>query len=84
MALLQHQDDFEAELSELASKMDLDGESEDDDECQGDGTQPNGSQVLLDAHVLGPDSRTLISLALNVPSPAERDSVLLLDSELNP
>lgn len=84
LAFLDDQEDFEAEFSELASTVDLDGESEDDDEPQGDGTQPDGSQVLLDTEALGPDSGALIALVLNTPSPAERDSMLLLDPELNP
>ena len=64
------------------SAVDLDGESADNDEPQGDGTEPDGSQLLLDAEVIRPDSGALISLPLNTPSPAERDSMLLLDSEL--
>ena len=82
LAFLDNQEDFEAELGDLASTVDLDGESEDDDEPQGDGTQSDGSQMLLDAQVLGPDSGALIALTLNTPSPAERDSMLLLDPEL--
>ena len=63
--------------------MDLDGKSEDEDEPEVNGSWPDGSQVLLDAEVLTPDSGALIALMLNSPSPAERDSILLLDPELN-
>ena len=45
--------------------------------------RPDGSQVLVDAEVLAPDSGALISLALSSPSPVERDSMLLLDPDLN-
>ena len=80
LTLLEDQEEFEAELREL---VDLDEESEDEDEPEADGSRPDGSQVLLDAEVLTPDSRALIALTLNSPSPAERDSILLLDPELN-
>ena len=87
LAFLEDQEEFEAELGEL---VDLDGESEDEDEPEADGSRPDGSQVLLDtevlttdAELLTPDSGALIVLTLNSPSPAERDSILLLDPELN-
>jgi len=83
LAILDDQEDFEAELGELVSAVDLDGESDDGDEAQGDGSQEDGSQILLDTEVLAPDSASLIALTLNSPSPAERDSMLLLDPELN-
>ena len=35
LALLEDQEDFEAELGKLASTVDLDAESEDDNEAQG-------------------------------------------------
>ena len=57
--------------------MDLDGESEDDNEPQGDGTQPDGSQVLLDAQVLGPDSEAFVSI---VPSPLYATACLRIES----
>lgn len=83
LAILDDQEDFEAELGELVPAVDLDGESDDGDEVQGDGSQEDGSQILLDVEVLAPDSVSLIALALDLPSPAERDSMLLLDSELH-
>ena len=83
LTFLDDQEDFEAELGELASTVDLYGESNDSDEVQGDGAFEDGSQCLLDAEVLAPDSGALIALALNSPSPAERDTVLLFDSDLN-
>ena len=83
LAILDDQEDFEEELGELVSAVDLDGESDDGEEVQGDGTLADGSQLLLDAEVLAPDSAALISLALNSPSPAERDSMLLLDPDLD-
>ena len=80
LALLDDQEQFEAELGEF---MDLDGESEHEDKPEADGTRPDGSPVLLEAEVVTPDSGTLIALMLDSPSPAERDSMLLLDPELN-
>ena len=79
LTLLEDQEEFEAELGEL---VDLDGESEDEDEPEVDGSRPDGSQVLLDAEVLASDSEALIALTLNSPLPAKRDSILLLDPEL--
>ena len=61
--------------------VDLDGESMDEDEPMGDGVRSDGSQILFDAEVLAPDSGALISLTLNSPLPAERDSILLLDPD---
>ena len=80
LAFLEDQEEFEVELGEL---VEPDGESEDKDQPEADDSRPDGSQVLLDAKVLTPDSGALIPLTLNSPSPAERDSILLLDPELN-
>ena len=76
-------EDFEAELGELVSAVDLDGESDDGDEAQGESSQEDDSQVLLDAEILVPNCASLIALTLNSASPAERDSMLLLEPELN-
>ena len=84
LALLEDQEEFETQLGELTSfAIDLDGESEDDDEIQGDGTRSDGSQLLLNAEFLTPDGAALIAHSLNSPLPSERDSILLADSELN-
>ena len=80
LALLDDQEQFEAELGEF---VDMDGESEDEDEPEADGSRPDGSPVLLEAKVFTPDSGALIALTLNSRSSAERDSILLLDQELN-
>ena len=82
LALLEAQEDFEAELGELASAIDLEGESNYGDEVQGDGMESDGTHLLLDSEVLAPENSIFIALALNSPSPAERDSMLLLDPEL--
>jgi hypothetical protein len=54
------------------------------EEFEADVSGPDGSKVLLDAEALAPDSGALIALTLNSSSPAERDSILLLDPDLNP
>ena len=78
--LLDDQEQFKAKLREFVH---LDEESKNEDEPEVDGSWPDGSQVLLEAEVLTPDSRALIAMTLNSPLPAERDSILLLDPELN-
>ena len=81
MASFSASEDFETELGEEMSMLNLDGESEDNDEPLGDGTQLDGCQLLLKSEVLALNSGAL-SLSLFTPSPAERDSILLLDPEL--
>ena len=49
LALLDDQEQFEAELKEF---VDLDGESENEDEPEADGGRPDGSSVLLEAEVV--------------------------------
>ena len=61
--------------------VDLVGESEDEDEPVGDGAWSDGSQILLDAEVLDPDSGAFILLTLNSPLPVERDSIMLLNPD---
>ena len=81
-SLLEGQEDLEEELGAQTCTVNLDTESDDDDQAQGDGTQFDSSQVLVDAQVLGPESGSMMSLVLNSPLPAERDSMLLLDPDL--
>ena len=83
LALLEGQEDFEGELGGQACTVDLHAESDDDDEAQGDGTESDGSQVLLDDRVLCPESGPIMSLMLNTPSQAESDCMLLLIPDLN-
>ena len=75
LAFLVDREEFKDELCKLASMAGRDGESKDEDDPVGDSSRPDGSQILLDAEVLTPDSGVLTSLALNSPSPAERDMV---------
>ena len=83
LARLDDQEDFEAELGEQALVVDLHGESSDSNDAQGDSAQEDGSQTFLDAKVLAPDMASILALALTLPLPAERNSTLLLDPELN-
>lgn len=55
-ALLEGLDKFEVELGEQSSLVDLDGESEDEDKPERDGSLSDDSQILLDAKCLVPDS----------------------------
>ena len=82
LAFLEGEEDFEDELSERSFLVDLDGESDDDDKAEGDGNWSDSSQVLVDTEIVTPDSGALISLVLNSPAPAERDSMLLQDTDL--
>ena len=71
LTFLEDQEEFEVELGEL---VEPDGKSEDKDQPEADGSRLDGSQVLLDAKVLTPDSGAFITLTLNSPSPAERET----------
>ena len=75
LAFLADRKEFEYELCEVASMVDLDGESEDKNEQWGTVLGLTAPQMLLDAEVLASDSGALISLMLNSPSPAKRDGL---------
>lgn len=79
LALLDQQEAFE---DELASTVDLDGESDGEDCPEGDFLDLDGNQLLLQPEVLASQSSLLISQALSCPQPAERDSILCLDPDL--
>ena len=83
LSLLEGQEDLEEELGAQVCTVDLFAKSDDDDQAEGDGTQSDGCQVLVDAQVLGPESGPVMSLVLNSTSPAARDSMLLLDPDLS-
>ena len=61
LALLDDQEQFEAELGEF---VDLDGESEDEDEPEADGNRPDSSPVLLEAEVVTPDIQVIFDAHL--------------------
>ena len=81
--MLENQEELEDELDTQASAVDLDAESDDGDEAQGDGTLSDGSPTLIDDEFISPESISILSQVLNSPSPAERDSALLLDADFN-
>ena len=73
---------FEDEFGDQAFSVDLDGESEDEGEPEGDFISPDGTQQLIPAEYLAPESAVVFMQSLDLP-PAERASVLLLDPEVN-
>ena len=82
LSLLQHQELFEDEFGDQAFSVDLDGESEDGEEPEGDFTSLDGAQQLIAVEYLAPESAVVFSQSQDLP-PAERDSMLLLDPEIN-
>lgn len=75
----------ESELleDELRDAVDLDAESEDEDSPEDDGTDIDGSPMLLPRKYLAPELLEIAVQSFHNYSPAERDSLLLTDSDLN-
>ena len=71
---LEIQEGFEDEYC-----TNLDEESSDDDAPRGDFTTSNGQQMLIDCDVVMEKGFTMLS---QLSTPAERDSLLLLDEEV--
>ena len=71
---LEIQEGFEDEYC-----TNLDEESSDDDAPRGDFTTSNGQQMLIDCDVVTEKGFTMLS---QLSTPAERDSLLLLDEEV--
>ncbi len=76
-ALLEQRDDCEDECLE-----DLDEESEDEYQPEGDFTGSDGCQTLVDPLLLDSSSAQMVAMLESLPDPAERDSALLLDKDL--
>ena len=81
VALLEQQQDFEDEQEDEGSDH-LNEESDDDgvSSPQGDFTYVDGTQSLVNSDLLMRSSSSLIDHSLE---PAEMDSILLLDPDLN-
>lgn len=77
LALLDQQEELEDTL--LAE---LDAESDDGDLPEGDFTDSDGTQTLVQPELLSSNGFLLVSQALDSPEPAQRDSLLLSDQDL--
>ncbi len=81
--ILQEREECEDSVRNLVSSLDLDAESEDGDNPEGDGTLEDGSVMLIPPEFLNPGAMELIFHTINATSPAERDSLLLEESEFS-
>lgn len=66
------------ELLDESGPVDIDEESEDGEEAQGDFVDGSGSQCLLPDSYLDPQSSSFSEII----SPCDKDSLLLLDSDV--
>ena len=78
LALLSQQEELEDALT-----VDLDAESEDDDSPEGDFTDHDGTQTLVQPELLASSGFSLVAQAFDYQEPSQRDSLLLLDQDLS-
>ena len=79
IALLEQQDEFYDEL-----RGDFDDESDDEEfPPESDFYNVDGTQLLIDSDMLLTASTQLLAQSVDYPDPAERDSLLLFDTDLN-
>ena len=81
LALVEDDELFEAEIDPADRVVDLDGESEDEFAPEGDFVDRSGIQALVPDSLLAPDSGAILALAMDHSTPAERDSLLLVDPD---
>ena len=77
LALLDQQEEFDDAIG-----GDIDGKSEDDDHPEGDFTDHDGTESLVQPEMLASSGLSLVAEAFDHPEPSLRDSLLFLDSEL--
>ena len=77
IALLDQQEEFEHALGK-----DLDAETEDDDHPEGNCTDLDGTQSLVQPETLASHRFFLVAEVLNYPELSQRDSLLLNDQDL--
>ena len=81
LELLEGEELLEDDVSDIVCTVDLNAESEDSDVPEGDGTDCDGSAVLVPSEYLDSEAMQIIANGIDGSSPAERDSLLLTDSE---
>lgn len=77
LTILDQQEEIEG-----AFGVDLDAESEDEDFPEGDFTDLNGTQTLVQPELLSKSGFSLVAQAFDYPEPSQMDSILLLDPDL--
>ena len=77
LTLLDQQEELEDALG-----VDLDAESEDEDLPEGDLTDRDGTQALVQPELLAGSGFSLVAQAFDYLEPSQMDSLLLLDPNL--